>query len=103
MSVVRLNRVACLPGRDAEIEERLAKVVVATRADPDCEAYSWLRSDADGEHATYFNLSRWRSRQGWERHLASDAFATFIAAERTDPCLAGPPEHHDLTEIGDPA
>ena len=100
MSVVRLNRVACLAARGIELERRLAEVVAATRADPDCESYVWLRSEAPGPHVSYWNLSRWRTRDRWERHLASNGFATFMAAERADPCLLGSPEHHDLTEIG---
>ena len=80
--------VTCRPGREAELEHRLAEVIAKTRSDPACAEYSWLQSDlrADGSI-----------------HLESEAFTTFNASEKADPCLSGPPQHHGLTEIGDAA
>lgn len=95
----RLNRVTCRARREEELERRLAEVASATRGDPDCEAYRWLRSDAATQGTVYFNLSRWRTEDGWRRHLVSEGFKTFGAAEAADPCLAGPPEHHGLTDL----
>lgn len=100
MSVARLNRVACRLGRELELERRLAAVITATRQGPDCEAYRWFHSDLQGETTTYLNLSRWRTSEGWERHLTSDGLKASMDQEAADLCLLGPPEHHNLTEVG---
>jgi quinol monooxygenase YgiN len=99
MSVVRLIRITCRPGRETELENRLNAVIAATRVDDDCNGYQWFRSDIARDATVYINLSQWRAAAGWERHLASDGFKTFMMQEGADPCLTGAPEHHNLIEV----
>jgi quinol monooxygenase YgiN len=101
MTVVRLNRIFCRAGCEAELERRLRNVAAAARVEAGCRQYDWYRQELSIDGTRYLNVSQWASLQDWEDHLRSASFRQFFEAERREPCLEGDPEHYDLTAIGE--
>lgn len=99
MTVVRLNRIFCRAGCEAELERRLREVTAAARTEAGCRQYDWYKQDQTVNGTRYLNFSRWGSLQDWQEHLRSASFRGFFEAEREEPCLEGDPEHYDLTAI----
>ncbi|HET6433792.1 antibiotic biosynthesis monooxygenase family protein [Dyella sp.] len=96
MSLVRINRLRCLAGREDVLESRLAQAQDAAQRERGCIGYRWLRLSG----GDYLGISEWADEAAWTAHLASPAFKHFFALEQASPCTAGPPEHDSATDIG---
>lgn len=96
MSVVRINRLRCLAGREAVLESRLAQAQEAARREHGCISYRWLRMSG----GDYLGINEWTDESAWAAHLSSPAFQQFFALERASPCTIGPPEHESAADLG---
>jgi len=64
------------PGRAEEVMALIAELVKASRLEPGCRSFEVLRQWDDESRVVL--LERYRSREAFEEHRASEHFSTYV-------------------------
>lgn len=83
-------------GKEQQLLDTLAPMLVNTRAEPGNEFYDLYRSDDDGK-AVYHLFERYRDEEALEAHRASDHYKAYRAV--LGDLLASPVEVNVLSEV----
>ena len=82
MSVVKINAITALEGKETELEARFSQRDRSVEQMEGFEAFHLLRP-VKGE-TRYFVVTRWRSEEDFQRWVKSDAFRKGHATSRTE-------------------